>query len=313
MAKPEKSAPLCQITLSQHPLSESLERWAETVKTAYPLLSWMVQRSDDQQTPQLKISSRLIYQAIPEGVERPLFYQAMGLRDLGPCPFDKTLQERIKLLQVPHAVQLFMANQCHYCPQVVLQMLHYGRLTSQVTLKIVDAQMFPEIAANNSIKSVPTLILDDNMRWSGQLDIAEMVGYIENQDPAQLGGETLAAMIQDGQAAQLAGMMVASQKVFPALNGLLTDEKWSIRLGAMVVMETLIETDVSLVVTYLQKFWNEWESFDSNVKGDLLYLMGETQCPAFKDPIQSLLQTLKDADGDLITAARDALDRLRIE
>jgi hypothetical protein len=311
MANSDKaSSQLITVNYSEHPLSEQMESWVSLLRDSNPQLTWVVRRSSDLTPPTIKIGNKVTYQAVPEGAERSLFNKAIGIDKLDACPFDLDLQERIKVFQVPHEMVLFIANQCHYCPQVVGKMLHYVALSPQAGLTIIDAQQLSDVAAKENIKSVPTLILDGHMRMSGQIDVNEVVAYIQNRDPSQLTTDTLAVMIHDGQADRLAAMMLSKGSVFDAFSALLTNPKWSIRLGAMVVMEHLIEEDTNLVSGYLMQFWDRWGKLDQDVQGDLLYLMGETKNPIFFEPIQAMIHTPDLLGEELLSAAQDALESL---
>ena len=52
-----------------------------------------------------------------------------------------------------------------------------------VTLTVIDGLLFPEMAEPNGVKSAPTLLLDDRVRWSGRTPLSEILDVMLNQDP----------------------------------------------------------------------------------------------------------------------------------
>ena len=62
-----------------------------------------------------------------------------------------------------------------------------------------------------------------------------------HRDPARLDAAALERMIKDGHAAQLARMMLRENRLFPAFLKLLVHPEWSVRMGAMVVLEEIAE------------------------------------------------------------------------
>jgi HEAT repeat protein len=96
--------------------------------------------------------------------------------------------------------------------------------------------------------------------------------------------------------------------LFPALFELLTHPKWPVRLGAMVVMETLAETDPALASGAVAPLLGAFEGLDTQAKGDVLYVLGET---GDADVLPFIEKTAEDAAGELKSAAEDAIDRIR--
>jgi HEAT repeat protein len=114
-------------------------------------------------------------------------------------------------------------------------------------------------------------------------------------------------MLKEGEAGRLAEMMLAKTQIFPAFYALLIHPKWPVRLGAMVVMEELIEKNLDLALDLIPPLWQQFDTVDDRVKGDLLYIFGQT---GQKEIIPYLTKVLKgEFEQEVKEAAREALEK----
>ena len=153
---------------------------------------------------------------------------------------------------------------------------------------------------------MPTVLLENQFRWTGSVPLEEIVDVIITRNPNSLGASSLERLLKDGNAAQLADMMTGSQQIFPAFYDLLTHNKWPVRLGAMVVAETIAAQNTELAAELLMPLWQRFEAVSDQIKGDLLYVFGAIGHPTAVPWLQSVLNGGYDAE--VKEAAREALD-----
>ncbi|MBI5063197.1 MAG: thioredoxin family protein, partial [Desulfatitalea sp.] len=177
----------------------------------------------------------IAYQAVPAERELPPFLAALGQPSDGAAP-EPVLPAAAADIQLPSDLTLFIATQCPHCPLAAAQLIALAGASPLVRLTLIDGMLFPELARTHAIRSVPTLILEDRVRWSGALKLEEILDQCIRRDPAQLSAASLRQIIECGDAPRLAGMMTERGQIFPALTDLLCNERWSVRLGAMVTM-----------------------------------------------------------------------------
>jgi hypothetical protein len=129
-----------------------------------------------------------------------------------------------------------------------------------------------------------------------------------DRDPSQLSAAALEGLLKEGQAASLAVAMQRHGTIFPAFVDLLTHPKWPIRLGAMVAMEALIESDQALSKTVVPLVVDRFIRLDEQAKGDALYILGE----AGDHETLALLRALPldGAGAELHQAAREAAETI---
>ena len=56
---------------------------------------------------------------------------------------------------------------------------------------MIDGTLFHETAQQDSVSSAPTVLLDDDFRWTGQTDVMEIIKILSDRDPEKLGASSL--------------------------------------------------------------------------------------------------------------------------
>ena len=120
--------------------------------------------------------------------------------------------------------------------------------------------------------------------------------------------DSLENILKDGQASQLADMMLDTHEIFPAFYDLLIHDKWPVRLGAMVVMEEIADKNPALASTANGRLWKQFDHVSDQIKGDILYLFGEI---GDAKTIPWLQGVIAGGYGDEVKeAAGEALDKI---
>lgn len=241
----------------------------------------------------------IAYQAIPLNKELQPFLDALHTAADPNDPYSKPGDPSSRI-ELPAELSLFIAMQCPHCPHAVGQLLPMADANPQMRAAIIDGVLFDEQAKAHAIRSVPTLILDNHLRWSGQIDMAEVLRQCIQRDPAQLSAASLRQIIETGEAARLAAMMTASDQIFPALFDLLTHERWSVRLGAMVVAEYLADDAPELADRLIDPLWGRFANLPEPVQGDVVQVIGQLGNEAAKSCLENI------ASGDYAESVKEA-------
>jgi hypothetical protein len=243
----------------------------------------------------------IAYQAVPQGRELSVFLEALaaagghGEMDLPP-----DLGAAIDGIELPAELTLYIAMQCPHCPTAVRQLLCLCATAKQLRLTIVDGVLFADLAAAHGIRAVPTLILEDQLRWSGSIDLADVVRQCIERDPVRMSAAGLRQILEAGKASRAAAMMIEHNRVFPALIALLTHERWSVRLGAMVTVEYLSDEAPDLAAGLVDPLWSGFVSLTEPVQGDVVQVLGQIKGDAATLCLQKI------ASGDFAEAVRQA-------
>jgi cellobiose-specific phosphotransferase system component IIB len=297
------------LIVTEHEKSELIRQFCDDLVQLVPKIRVIEEEGDPDAVPAIKIHNGLRYQAIPSGTEVAPFIEALKMLDSATAQIDEAINDQLANVDLPTSLIIFVAPQCKFCAQAVRQLLPLPTLNSNIRLTVIDVMHFPELGEKENIQSVPALILEDQFRWTGSIQITEIVDVIANRDVSMLGPVSLEMMITQGKAGELAEMMLAKEQIFPAFYEVLTHPKWPVRLGAMVVMEELIESNPDLATRMLKPLWERFNQVDNRVKGDLLYIFGQMKCTDLAPRLQAILEG--DYDPEVQEAAQEALDRIR--
>jgi glutaredoxin len=293
---------------SGHARSKEFHKFCDDLTLLVPKIGITVEDGSPQQAPQILIGSGLKYQALPTGLEMRPFIEALSALDSYPLEIAESIKSRLQENSLPATLTVFMAPQCTYCPTVISQLIPWSMVETGVQLIIIDGTLFPEEAQTHKIQTVPTILLDEQFRWTGSVPLNEIIDAISTRNPAKLGATSLESIIKDGQAGHLAAMMLDAGQIFPAFYDLLIHDKWPVRLGAMVVIEEIAEKDPAMASVAIAPLWEYFEQVSNQIKGDILYLFGEIGDRRSFSWLEGVLEG--DFDSEVKEAAREALDKL---
>ena len=298
-----------QIELIQtdHEKSSAMRQFCDELVERVPKILVKKEHGDPDEIPAIQVHAGLRYQAVPAGTEVGPFIEALQLVDLGTVRIAEKTAAGLAKIDLPTHLVIYVSPQCTFCAGAVKQLLPLLTLTPHIRLTVVDAMHFPELAEKNNIQSVPTLILEDQFRWTGTFQLDEIVEMMVNRDPSVLGPASLEMMLKEGKAEQLTEMMLKKSEIFPAFYELLTHAKWPVRLGAMVVIEEIIEKNPALASQTITPLWQQFDKVDNRVKGDLVYILGQMSPGKTTPLLEGILNG--EYDAEVKEAAKEALEK----
>ena len=136
--------------------TEMFSSFCEQLSRPSPAVVVTYRKADEaKEPPSIEINKRLIYHAIPEGSELAPFLEALTHVSDGPPPVHPDIEARLKNLKAPCFLKLFIAPECPYCPQMVMDLAPLTLINELVKLTIIDGTLFPEMAEPLDIKSAP--------------------------------------------------------------------------------------------------------------------------------------------------------------
>ncbi|MFN2436317.1 MAG: thioredoxin family protein [Desulfotignum sp.] len=265
--------------------------------------------SDRQhQIPTLFISDNIGFSALPLDRELTPFLEALAfLAD--PVPLPEDTHTLLKQISRPCHLTLFIATQCPHCPDMVRHLIPLAVHSKNIFINIIDGTLFPEIAQAHRVMSVPCLILETDFRWTGQVNTKEILTQMIEQDPSRLSATTFRQILEQGDADWISSRMIQADTLFKGFMDLLLHPEWSVRLGAMVVVENLAEQAPQLAArlspVLIQAFA---DVSDISIQGDILYALGEVGDQKTREWIEKKMPVL--THPDLKDAAQDALSAI---
>ena len=303
--------PTLGIANTEHPEQKKFESFARQWQEISAAISWR-QSSQPAALPGFFLKNNILYSALP--LERELLPFLKGLDSLEKPHPAGDIQKTLDNIEAPCRLTLYIALQCPHCPGMVERLIPLAAACEKIYLHIIDGSLFPDKAQEDKVMSVPCLILNDDTRWTGAVAEEEIVDMIVNKESMDLDTKALKTILEDGRAEWITQRMLTSNRLFKGFSGLLLHETWSVRLGAMVVVEALAEKAPALCSDLEKILIEVFSTKDIPVQGDILYALGEIGTPDTRDGIAAQQEAL--SHEDLKDAAKDAIqsieDRLNI-
>jgi hypothetical protein len=288
--------------------TEHFSRFAEELVRVAPKIHIVREERETEEMPAFQIGGGVQYHGVPLDRELEPFLEALGGINESVGRIPDGLREKLSRLHIPATLTLFVAQHCQFCPVAVRQLIPFAAAGESIYLSIIDSQLFSEKAQRAKIQSVPTLLLDDDFRWTGSIPLEELTELMIGRDPSGLPVASLERMVVEGNAGKLAEMMLKEETVFPAFLDLLIQDTFSIRLGAMVAMEEIAARNPHLAAQTIVPLWERFPHVDDTVKGDILYLFGETGSTRAEPLLREILRG--PYSEEVKEAATEALEKI---
>ena len=222
---------------NQRPESSALAEFLEECKKLVPQIPIVTEAIPATELPGLILGEHWHFHAVPEGQKLEMLAEILlALAGQGQA-LPPAVKSRWEKLPLAPELTIFIAPGCPFCPQMVRQLIPLTVTPPRATVFLIDAALFIELARQQEIKSVPTVIVNGRFRLTGAFQLSELLDLAEQADPAELPTAVLERMMVEGQAGVLGNLMLEKNMIFPNVLPLLIHPEINIRLGAMVALE----------------------------------------------------------------------------
>jgi glutaredoxin len=286
------------------------ESFCEAFNRYAPKVHFATEKGDDGSYPALLIQESWRYHLIPNGAELEPFMTLISLIQKDDAEIDQALRASLEKVHWPSDIKIYVTTHCPYCKEMVDLIIPFPLINPLLQMTLIDGMLFPELAKADKIHSVPTVICDNRFRWTGQTQPDEIIHVMVHRHPRELGADIFKRMIKEGDAGQLADLMIQAGEIFPAYVDLLAHEKWPMRLGAMVVLEGISEADEGLAREVVKPLWRKMVESDVQVKGDIVYWIGKLGDETWIPRLETLKRETR--SEELVEAIDEALENLRV-
>ena len=250
---------------TDHPENTRFKKFIEAFASLSDRIRVEVRESAGEDLPAIIVGGQVYYHAIPDKTEFSPFMDAISLsaKDRPSIVFPNGAD--LKVIVMPG---------CIYCPNAVRNAVGFAFSNNGVQVSIIDGMMFQPAIAKFDIKSAPTTIINDQVFLTGVIPENDLIRWVRNTNEKRFSIDDFVTMIKEGNAHKLAGMMIDDGIIYPDFLSLLRDDQWSLRLGAMVVLEDIHEKKPSLIKTVIKEI--EQDLFDNDLRNrcDAAFLIG---------------------------------------
>jgi len=257
-------------------------------------------------TPACGDMRNIHYFAAPEGTEFPPFMDLLLWMGSDNAPLQSDVVDQLDKLTMPCHVMILVAAACPHCPQVVRAALLLAARRPLITVSIVDAVQFEDLAQRYKVKSTPTTIINDGLTLIGRLTEEELAGHLLSAAEDNSLTPILESMIKSGRAEDAAELMCAREQPSAMLPIYLSKE-FSVRMGALVALEEALERNPRILDPIVEELTPLLFQEEVGLRGDTAELLGKIGNPA---AIPALRKTAEDPDPDVREAAEEALQIL---
>ncbi len=299
------------LVMTEDKRSGELNRFCEDLTRLAPKVSVVNEEGGKEDAPAIKVGDTLCYHAVPLGMELEPFLKALSSPEQKVSGLPGTLLDKLGKLKLPATLRLYVSQQCPVCPLVVPQITPLPAVSEFIELTIIDCTLFPEMAESDKVQSVPTLVLDNQFRWTGPLQLEEVLEIVMDRDPANLSVSSLQRMLEEGNAIEVVEMMLDKKQIFPQFVDLVVHEKWSVRMGAAVAMEEIAERNPELLAQVIDPLWERFDHVEDPIKDDILYIFGKSGSSEVALKLEGILSG--QYSPEVKEAAKEALETLAEE
>lgn len=106
---------------------------------------------------------------IPAGLEFTALVEDILTVSQGRTNLSDEVREKIKLIDKPVHIQVFVTPTCPYCPRAVLTAHQFAMENPNIVADMVEATEFPELAERYRVFAVPKVVINDVVSFEGAL------------------------------------------------------------------------------------------------------------------------------------------------
>ncbi len=210
-------------------------------------------------------------------------------------------------MREPCRIVVLTAEGCPHCRAVLGEMQRLSRACGTVHVRQVDLAHAPELASRFNVRSVPAVIVDDELCLEGRVGAEELAALLAARRSPGFEAKRCRALLEHGRLAD-AAMRVTTSEGARVIAELLAAPELSMRMGAQLAIRQAFERDPHAVARLMPDLVALIASPDPAVRGDVADLLGAVGDATVAASLAALAE--HDDDADVREAAQEALAQL---
>ncbi len=102
------------------------------------------------------------FYGIPSGYEFTSLLEAIILVGTGEINMSPGVIEKVKAIDKPVHLQVFVTPTCPYCPRAVITAHKFAYLNDNIKAEMVEATEFPHLSNKYNVRGVPRTVINEN-------------------------------------------------------------------------------------------------------------------------------------------------------
>ncbi|HPI36336.1 MAG TPA: thioredoxin family protein [Ignavibacteriaceae bacterium] len=102
------------------------------------------------------------FYGIPSGYEFTSLLEAIILVGTGETNMSPGVIEKVKAIDKPVHLQVFVTPTCPYCPRAVITAHKFAYLNDNIKAEMVEATEFPHLSNKYNVRGVPRTVINEN-------------------------------------------------------------------------------------------------------------------------------------------------------
>lgn len=255
-------------------------------------------------------SGLLIYKTLPEKNEWLPFIEV--LREYS---FSKNEASRKWLLaeeatrEQMHII-IAISPICPHCAEVVRNFGSFLTQHPHLSVEIIDVMATPRIVEEFNIQSTPTVIVNDELIFIGDVSYEEIVAYLNASDGKNRQKKRIEFFLANNALDDAVSVIQHHPESIGFMVEKLQSPLLSTRVQAMTLLEELIDAERELCRSIVPELIDLLTTEDITILSDIIYALGVIGDKRARTSLQKL--TLHDNE-DVSEGAQDALEELDVE
>lgn len=156
-------------------------------------LSLAIKNCDDKESmksenltlcPSIKIKSKrsgfINFHGTPAGYEFTSLIEAINDMGGDNLSLSEDIIEDLKEIDQPVDIKVFITHGCPYCPGAVRNAHMFSLVNDNIRGSMIDANYFDEISRKNNVSSVPHIVINDQVSFTGNIPPKKFLNKIKD-------------------------------------------------------------------------------------------------------------------------------------
>jgi glutaredoxin len=255
-----------------------------------------------------RTGSYVHYHFVPEGPEVSVFRECLWEAASQGIARSAPSGEPAEHKGPAHEMLLFVSAHCPNCPYAVRTVQSLARKLPNLTVHLLEAMQHTDLAKQHNVQSVPSLLIDDELRYVGDLEESGLLDILGSSDSTTIVHEKIRKQIKEEGGALEAAEWIASGGDPSFLATDLGESTFEERIALLVALEEALETDPRCLDRMVDPLLPHLDAEHASVRGDIADLLGKI---GDRKALPALKRLLEDPDPNVSEVAEEAIEAIK--